>query len=49
MSADKRIRVDQEMIDLANQYASILKRINGTNYYNYEAIKVALRKAIDEI
>lgn len=42
----KRIRVDQETLDLIKEYAAVLKKENGPDYANYQAIKVALRKVL---
>lgn len=45
---DKRMRVDQETLDLAKEFAKVLQSENGGKYYNYQSVKIALKKALNK-
>lgn len=43
---NKRMRVDQETLDLVREYAEVLKKDTGVPHANYQAVKIALRKVL---
>lgn len=46
MAMEKKIRADQEVIDLAKEYAEVLKKEHGTRFSQADAIRVALKKVL---